>query len=116
MDIKLIVLGGFLAIFIGILICFSKHQEEKIKVLFGGMFIIMLGIGIISMAFTQTYVEAKINDTKREILQTIYEQKYIVDEIDYSIMEIDSITGKRTYRQCSVDTCFVPYKYSVNFN
>lgn len=103
MDFKLLMLVGFLAVFAGMLIAFSKHQEEKVKILFVGILITILGFIIVSIAFTQTYVDYKINETKEEILQIVYEQKY-VDEIEYSAVEYDSITDNIIYRQCSIDT------------
>ena len=103
MDFKLLLLIGFLAVFIGMLIAFSKHQEEKTKTLFAGIFIIILGFVIVSMAYTQACVDYKIKEAKQDILQIIYEQKYN-DEINYSVIEINSVIGDTTYRQCSKNT------------
>ena len=104
-DFRTVLLIGVFVVMLGTLIaCTTKKYCNDVVKIFFGLFVIICGFTLIGFAFCIACTESKVNETKRDILQIVYEQKYNIVEIDYSVMKVDSITNDTIYYQCSKDT------------
>lgn len=104
-NVSILAIFGFCIILLGTLIyfLFTKKVSHR-KIIFFSFFLIILGMLAIMICLNHYLTLNQISKFKQEIdsIQCVHH-----DEIDYSIMEKDSLTGETIYRECSIDT-FVP--------
>ncbi len=106
-----ILAGGF-ALFLLSTICgcySTRHSSKEFVKNFSNIFLsiilMMISLTVIIIMVCEISYKGRIDKLEQKITEIEQHQNIMnqTDEIDYSVMEIDSITGDIIYRQCSID-------------
>lgn len=110
-NISIFAIFGFGIIILSILIyfMFTKNVSSR-RIIFLSFLLMIMGMGTIFICLNHYLVLNQVSKLKQDLKQeidTIIIRNSNYDEIDYSLIERDSITGEIIYRECSLDTCLL---------